>query len=67
MSRSIHTHYDQVSYHCGVQTIIQIQSFSQNQPVGRIHGSNPWVWRKNIAGQRDQTRDTTCSHGPFGA
>ena len=41
--------------------------FQKSQPVHRVHGSNTWVGRKNIAGQGDPTRDMTRPHGSFGA
>ena len=37
-----------------------IRSFRIRRPVGRIHGSNPWVEIQNLAGQGDPTRDMTC-------
>ena len=35
--------------------------------MGRIHGSNPWVGGKNVAGQGDAIRNMTCSQGSFEA
>ena len=44
-------------------TTAQIQPFSKSNPVGRVHGSNPWVGRRYLVGQADPIRDMNCSHG----
>ena len=59
-------HSGHMSHHSEERTQ-QIKIFSKRQPVERIHGSNPWVGRKSLAGQGDPIRNMTCSYGSFGA
>ena len=67
MPASIHTHYNQATYRCGVQKIIPgIKLLLKCRPTERIRGSNLRVKTNGLAGQGDPTRMKSVSHGVIG-